>query len=137
MARFYPIGATGGGAGSDDCTATAAELLKGYTGILKGSDDEPVQGSLELTGNAQAAHRAEWRDVFIRTMPKANRLAPCPTVAITTAGATARAMMQAISGCGSRFLADITTRTPMCSCHGRISATWRGLRRRRSKKTSR
>ena len=56
MARFYPIGATGGGAGSDDGTATAAELLKGYTGILKGSDDEPVQGTLELTGNAQAAH---------------------------------------------------------------------------------
>ena len=56
MARFYPIGATGGGAGSDDCTATAAELLKGYTGILKGSDDEPAQGTLELTGNAQAAH---------------------------------------------------------------------------------
>ncbi len=56
MARFYPIGATGGGAGSDDCTGTAAELLKGYTGILKGSDDEPVQGTLELTGNAQAAH---------------------------------------------------------------------------------
>lgn len=45
-----------GGAGSDDCTGTAAELLKGYTGILKGSDDEPVQGTLELTGNAQAAH---------------------------------------------------------------------------------
>ena len=57
MARFYPIGATGGGAGSDDCTATAAELLKGYTGILKGSDDEPVQGTLELTGHAQ--QRAE------------------------------------------------------------------------------
>lgn len=56
MARFYPIGAAGGGAGSDDCTGTAAELLKGYTGILKGSDDEPVQGILELTGNAQAAH---------------------------------------------------------------------------------
>lgn len=56
MARFYPIGATGGGAGSDDCTGTAAELLKGYTGILKGSDDKPVQGTLELTGNAQAAH---------------------------------------------------------------------------------
>lgn len=56
MARFYPIGAAGGGAGSDDCTGTAAELLKGYTGILKGSDDEPVPGTLELTGNAQAAH---------------------------------------------------------------------------------
>ena len=56
MARFYPIGTAGGGAGSDDCTGTAAELLKGYTGILKGSDDEPVPGTLELTGNAQAAH---------------------------------------------------------------------------------
>lgn len=56
MARFYPVGGSGGVSGSDDCTGTAAELLKGYTGILKGSDDEPVQGSLELTGNAQAAH---------------------------------------------------------------------------------
>ena len=37
-------------------TGTAAELLKGYTGILKGSDDEPVRGTLGLTGNAQAAH---------------------------------------------------------------------------------
>lgn len=56
MARFYPVGGSGGVSGSDDCTGTAAELLKGYTGILKGSDDEPVQGRLELTGNAQAAH---------------------------------------------------------------------------------
>ena len=56
MARFYPVGGSGGVSGSDDCTGTAAELLKGYTGILKGSDDGPVQGSLELTGNAQAAH---------------------------------------------------------------------------------
>lgn len=56
MGNILMTGSGGGGAGSDDCTATAAELLKGYTGILKGSDDEPVQGMLELTGNAQAAH---------------------------------------------------------------------------------
>lgn len=56
MGNILMTGSGGGGAGSDDCTATAAELLKGYTGILKGSDDEPVQGILELTGNAQAAH---------------------------------------------------------------------------------
>ena len=56
MGNILMTGSGGGGAGSDDCTATAAELLKGYTGILKGSDDEPVQGTLELTGNAQAAH---------------------------------------------------------------------------------
>ena len=56
MGNILMTGSGGGGAGSDDCTATAAELLKGYTGILKGSDDEPAQGILELTGNAQAAH---------------------------------------------------------------------------------
>ncbi len=56
MGNILMTGSGGGGAGSDDCTATAAELLKGYTGILKGSDGEPVQGILELTGNAQAAH---------------------------------------------------------------------------------
>lgn len=56
MGNILMTGSGGGGAGSDDCTATAAELLKGYTGILKGSGDEPVQGTLELTGNAQAGH---------------------------------------------------------------------------------
>lgn len=56
MARFYPVGGSGAGSGSDDCTGTASELLKGYTGVLKGSGDEPVQGTLELTGNAQAGH---------------------------------------------------------------------------------
>lgn len=56
MGNILMTGSGGGGAGSDDCTGTAAELLKGYTGILKGSDDEPIQGALELTGNAQAGH---------------------------------------------------------------------------------
>ena len=56
MARFYPTGAMGGKAGSDECTGTAAELMKGYTAILRGSGDEPAEGQLELTGNAQAAH---------------------------------------------------------------------------------
>lgn len=44
----------GGGAGSDDCTATKAELLKGYTAVTNDSGDEPVAGTLELTGNATA-----------------------------------------------------------------------------------
>ena len=48
MGNILMTGSGGGGAGRDDCTATAAELLKGYTDILKGSDDEPVQGILEL-----------------------------------------------------------------------------------------
>lgn len=50
---------TGGGgiAGiSDDCTATADDVLKGKTAIFNGSDDEAVEGTLELTGNATKDH---------------------------------------------------------------------------------
>lgn len=41
---FSPGG--GGGAGSDDCTATSAQVLPGYTAIVNGSDDEPVNGTM-------------------------------------------------------------------------------------------
>lgn len=47
------IPASGGvGAGSDECTATRIEVLKGYTAITGDSDDEVVSGTLELTGDA-------------------------------------------------------------------------------------
>ena len=78
MARFYPTGTTGGGAGSDGCTGTPAELMKGYTAILKGSGDEPVEGQLELTGNAQADHVLSG-ETFYTTDPK-NRLTGTMTV---------------------------------------------------------
>lgn len=46
----------GGGSGSDDCSGTKAELLEGYTGILKGSDDEPVEGTLpDHSGTTKSA----------------------------------------------------------------------------------
>lgn len=46
----------GGGSGSDDCTGTKAELLEGYTGILNGSDDEPVEGTLpDHSGTTKSA----------------------------------------------------------------------------------
>lgn len=37
---------SGGGSGSDDCTATRAQLLSGYTGILSDTDDEPMAGTM-------------------------------------------------------------------------------------------
>lgn len=49
----------GGGASSDECTATANDILKGARTINRNSDDEIVEGTLELTGNAQAAHVLE------------------------------------------------------------------------------
>ena len=43
----------GGGASSDECTATANDILKGTRTINRNSDDEIVEGALELTGNAE------------------------------------------------------------------------------------
>lgn len=45
-------GGGGGGGSSDDCTATANDVLKGKTAVYNGSDDEPQEGTLELTGDA-------------------------------------------------------------------------------------
>lgn len=42
----------GSGSGSDECTATRAEVLKGYKTITSDSDDEVVEGTLELSGDA-------------------------------------------------------------------------------------
>lgn len=52
MGKVNISGAGGAGSGSDECTATSAELLKGYAAITSESDDEVVEGTLELTGDA-------------------------------------------------------------------------------------
>ena len=41
---------SGGGSGSDDCTATRAQLLSGYTGILSDTNDEPGAGTMVNRG---------------------------------------------------------------------------------------
>lgn len=50
---LIPSGGAGGSSG--DCTATKSDVLKGVTAITSDSDDEPVFGTLELTGNITAA----------------------------------------------------------------------------------
>ena len=52
MGEVSISGVGGAGTGSDECTATRAEVLKGYTAITSASDDEVVEGTLELTGDA-------------------------------------------------------------------------------------
>lgn len=65
-----PINFGGGsGSGSDDCTAAAGDVIKGKTAIVNGSDDDPVNGTLELTGNAQAPHVLAG-ETFYTTNPK-------------------------------------------------------------------
>ncbi|NNJ32635.1 glycine-rich domain-containing protein [Lacrimispora defluvii] len=67
------ISETGGaGAGSEECTATRAELLKGYTAITNDSDDEMVEGTLELTGDAADSQVLAGKSYY-NTNPKNKR----------------------------------------------------------------
>lgn len=52
MGKVSISGTGGAGAGSDECTATREVLLKGYAAITSDSDDDVVEGTLELTGDA-------------------------------------------------------------------------------------
>lgn len=50
----------GGGAGSDDVTATTAQVLPGYTAITSNSNDEPAQGT--MTTKAAATYNTSTAD---------------------------------------------------------------------------
>lgn len=52
MAEAILIKSGGGGTTSDDVTATRNDVLKGTTAITSDSDDDAIDGTLELTGNA-------------------------------------------------------------------------------------
>ena len=52
MSQVLFSGGDGNGVYSEDCTATANDILKGKTALFNGSDDEVVEGTLELTGTA-------------------------------------------------------------------------------------
>lgn len=52
MSQILFSGGDGNGVYSEDCTATANDILKGKTALFNGSDDEVVEGTLELTGTA-------------------------------------------------------------------------------------
>lgn len=52
MGKVLMTGAGGGSSSSDDCTASANDILKGKTAVYNGSDDDIGTGTLELTGSA-------------------------------------------------------------------------------------
>lgn len=53
MSQILITGGSSGGA-SDDCTALKSDIPKGLKAVTKDSDDEVVEGTLELTGNANS-----------------------------------------------------------------------------------
>lgn len=72
MGNVSISGAGGAGAGSDECTSTKAEVLKGYTAITGDSNDEVVVGTLELTGDAADSQVLAGMS-FYKTNPKDKR----------------------------------------------------------------
>ena len=52
----YTNAGGGGGASSDELTAARGDVLKGKTAVTSDSSDEPVEGTLELIGDAADSH---------------------------------------------------------------------------------
>ena len=69
---WIPGGGSGAGSGSDECTASKSEVLKGYSAVTSDSDDEPAQGTLELTGDASDGQVLSGK-TYYNTDPKKKR----------------------------------------------------------------
>ena len=69
---WIPGSGSGAGSGSDECTASKSEVLKGYSAVTSDSDDEPVQGTLELVGDASDG-QVLFGKTYYNTDPKKKR----------------------------------------------------------------
>lgn len=72
MGKVIIAGAGGSGAGSDECTASKAEVLKGYRAITSDSADEVAEGTLELTGDVSDSQVLEGK-TYYNSNPKIKR----------------------------------------------------------------
>lgn len=72
MGKVIIAGGGGSGAGSDECTASKSEVLKGYKAITSDSDDEVVEGTLELTGDVSDSQVLEGK-TYYNSNPKIKR----------------------------------------------------------------
>jgi hypothetical protein len=72
MGKLWISGSGGAGSGSDECTASKLEVLKGYSAITSDSDDEVIQGTLELTADASDGQVLSGK-TYYNTNPKNKR----------------------------------------------------------------
>lgn len=54
MGKVLASGSGGGGTGSDECTASKAQVLTGYTAVTSDSGDEAVEGTMPNNGEQSA-----------------------------------------------------------------------------------
>ncbi len=60
----YTNAGGGGGTASDELTATRGDVLKGVTAVTSDSNDEAIEGTLELTGDAADSHVLEGKTYY-------------------------------------------------------------------------
>ncbi len=60
----YTNAGGGGGTSSDELTATRGDVLKGVTAVTLDSNDEAIEGTLELTGDAADSHVLEGKTYY-------------------------------------------------------------------------
>ena len=73
----YTNAGGGGGASSDELTAARGNVLKGKTAVTSDSNDEPVAGTLELTGDAADSHVLSGKTYYNKD-PKTRRAGTMP-----------------------------------------------------------
>ncbi len=73
----YTNAGGGGGASSDELTAARGDVLKGKTAVTSDSSDEPVEGTLELTGDAADSHVLSGKTYYNKD-PKTRRTGTMP-----------------------------------------------------------
>jgi hypothetical protein len=88
MGKVIIAGGGGSGSGSDECTATREEILKGYSAITKDSSDEAVEGMLELTGDAVDSQVLAGKGYY-NTNPKVKRTGTMPNQGAVSANLNA------------------------------------------------
>ena len=77
MAKAVIMGGGGGGISSDELTAARGDVLKGKTAVTSDSSDEPVEGTLELTGDAADSHVLTGKTYYNKD-PKTRRTGTMP-----------------------------------------------------------
>ena len=73
----YTNAGGGGGASSDELTAARGDVLKGKTAVTSDSNDEPMEGTLELTGDAADSHVLSGKTYYNKD-PKTRRAGTMP-----------------------------------------------------------
>ena len=73
----YTNAGGGGGASSDELTAARGDVLKGKTAVTSDSNDEPMEGTLELTGDAADSHVLSGKTYYNKD-PKTRRTGTMP-----------------------------------------------------------